>query len=61
MDDKTRSKVIDYLTPRSLDFTDEESATLAEIRRLFATLEPVKQLGLISELAGSVYRQALRR
>jgi len=61
MDDETRAKVIDYLTPRSLDFSDEESATLAEIRRLFATLEPVKQLGLISELTSSLYRQAIRQ
>jgi len=61
MDNKTRDKVVEYLKPRSPYFTDEESETLAEIRRLFATLEPVKQLGLISELSSTLYQQALRR
>jgi hypothetical protein len=61
MDSKIREKVVEYLTPRNPHFTDEESETLAEIRRLFATLEPVKQLGLISELSSTLYQQALRR
>ncbi|WP_448380905.1 hypothetical protein [Gloeomargarita sp.] len=54
-------RIQSYLTPRSPHFTDEEMDTLAEIRRLFATLEPVKQLGLISELTSSLYQSALRR
>jgi len=61
MDEQTRQKIIEYLRIKSPNFTDEEMEKLDIIRSLFFELEPIKQIGLLSELLSRVYQNMLRQ
>ena len=58
MDDKTRAKVIGYLSLKEPTYTDAESELLDQIRECFEKLPLRKRAGVIAELSSRLYRSA---